>query len=172
MAVASRTATVLTRTMLTIASISLIAIMLVVVADVALRAIFNKPVQGAYDLVSIGLLTMVFFGIGAVIVRGAEILIDLIDVLVPRSFLLGLRLLAAAGTLILFTFLGWSMIGPAQDAWRWGGYSLELGIPVWVQWVIAFIGLAGILLSAALRIVLILRGDDGTAPALVEEGGL
>ena len=69
----------LSRVLHGIAALALVAMMLVVVADVALRFFFNVPVRGSYDLVSLGLLTMVFFGIGPVIARGAEILIDLID---------------------------------------------------------------------------------------------
>lgn len=127
-----------------IASIALIAMMLVVVADVALRFIFNTPVSGAYDLVSAFLLIMVFFGIGPVIASHSEILIDLFDRIAPASIISLFRRTAALGTLLVVLFLGWSMVSPAIDAYRYGGNSLELGLPIWCLWVIAFIGLAGI----------------------------
>lgn len=157
--------------MLWIASLALAAMMLVVVADVVLRFAFNTPVRGAYDVVSIGLLVMVFFGIAPVIVRRGEILIDLIDPFLPRSALRGLGVAAALGTIGVFLFLGWSMIGPALDAHRYGDRSLELGLPVWWLWAVAFVGLAGILWAAVLRLRREVRG--GTPPPHPsEEGGL
>lgn len=144
-----------------IASAALVIMMLVVVGDVVLRAAFNTPVQGAYDIVSIMLLVMVAFGMGPVIVKRAEILIDLIDTLVG---LVGVRLLGAIGSILSFSvivFIIWSMIGPAQDAWRWSGYSLELGVPNWALWVLAFIGLAGVLWAAILQILGFARGQEG-----------
>ncbi len=141
-----------------IASLALVAMMLVVVADVVLRFVFNTPVRGAYDVVSAALLVMVFFGIGPVIARGSEILIDLIDPALPPAGLRALRVIAAVGTLAAFLFIGWSMIEPAQNAWRYGDRSLELGMPVWTLWVVAFAGLLGILLAAARAILTALRG--------------
>lgn len=140
-----------------IASAALVVMMLVVVSDVVLRAAFNTPVQGAYDVVSIALLVMVCFGTGPVIVKRGEILIDLIDTAVgPR----GVRLLGAIGSILSFaviTFIAWSMINPARDAWRWGGYSLELGVPQWALWALAFVGLAGILWAAIVQVLGYLR---------------
>ncbi len=160
------------RVMLWIASLALAAMMLVVVADVVLRFAFNMPVRGAYDLVSIGLLVMVVFGMAPVVARKGEILIDLIDPLLSRGALHLLGLVTIIGTLALFLFLGWAMIGPAIDAWKWGGYSLELGLPVWTLWVVAFIGLAGILWTVVIRLRQTLRGEGDDGPHPTEEGAL
>jgi TRAP-type C4-dicarboxylate transport system permease small subunit len=149
----------ISRLMHIVASIALVAMMLVVVADVALRFIFNTPVRGAYDLVSVFLLIMVFFGIGPVIARNAEILIDLFDRVAPATLIIFLRRTAAIGTLAVVFFLGWSMVDPAFDAYRYGGNSLELGFPVWWLWVVAFIGLAGILWCALLAFIEIWKNN-------------
>jgi TRAP-type C4-dicarboxylate transport system permease small subunit len=133
----------LTRFFHVISSIGLVLMMLVVVGDVCLRFIFNIPIRGAYDMVSVGLMVMVFFGIGPVIASRNEILIDLLDNIIPPSALLAIRKIASIGTFSVFLFIGWSMILPATDAWRYGERSLELGIPIWVLWSIAFIGLLG-----------------------------
>lgn len=153
-----------------VASIALTAMMLVVAADVILRQVFNTPVRGAYDLVSIGLLIMVFFGIGPVITRRSEILIDLVDGFLPGPVLRLLKGVAAIGTLVVFVFLGWAMIGPALDARRYGDRLLELGLPVWWLWAVAFVGLAMIIAATLMRLF---RGGDGeTPPAEREEGAL
>ena len=50
-----------------ISSISLVIMMLIMVADVLLRALFNHPIIGAYYLVGIFLLLTTVFGISIVI---------------------------------------------------------------------------------------------------------
>ena len=149
-----------TRILHGIAAVALVAMMLIVVGDVALRAVFNTPLRGAYDLVSIALLVMVFFGIGPVIMMKREILIDLIDGVVPSQLLRALKALSAILTLAVFLFLGWAMLEPAMNAWRWSARSLELGLPLWLLWLPAFVGLAGILISAALVVRSIAKGQD------------
>ena len=141
-----------TRILHGIASLALVAMMLIVVGDVVLRAVFNTPLRGAYDLVSIALLVMVFFGIGPVIVKNREILIDLFDEFAHARLLHALKALSAVLTLAVFFFIGWAMYEPAMNAWRWGDRSLELGLPLWLLWLPAFVGLAGILISAALAL--------------------
>lgn len=143
-----------------IASVALVVMMLVVVADVVLRFAFDMPVRGAYDMVGIALLIMVFCGIGPVIARRGEILIDLVDTILPARALGILRLCATIGTVGVFLFVGWAMIGPGLDAYRYGDRSLELGLPVWGQWVCAFVGLGGILWAALRRLVAELRKLD------------
>lgn len=165
---------VVAQLMLRVASVALAAITLVIVADVVLRSVFNTPVRGAYDVVTIGLLVMVFFGIATVIDRGAEITVDLIDAVLPAGALRFLALVAALVTVVLVLFLGWSMVAPAVDAWRWGGHSLELGVPEWVRWALAFLGLAGIVWVAILKAVRMANRRDrpGDSVAENEEDGL
>lgn len=154
-----------------VSSLALSIMMLVVVADVALRFFFNTPVRGAYDVVSVCLLIMVFFGIGPVIMQGKEIVIDLFDDVLPVSVLRGFRMNAALGTLAVFIFLGWSMFGPAKDAWRYGDRSLELNLPVWVFWAVAYLGLLG-MAWAAIMAILIFRISEHNQNEDRNSGGL
>ncbi|SPF78483.1 TRAP transporter small permease [Pseudoprimorskyibacter insulae] len=135
-----------------LACLSLVVMMLTVVGDVVLRAVFNMPLQGAYDIVSIALLFMTFFGIIPVVAARGEILIDLIDAVLPPRGLQGLGIVAALTGVVLFAFLTWSMIQPALDAWQWGERSLELGIPKWPLWLVAFAGLIGIFWAYVLQL--------------------
>lgn len=159
----------ITRTMHVMAGIALVVMMLIVVGDVVLRAAFNTPVKGAYDVVSISLLVMTMFGIAPVVAQRREILIDLIDAVLPAAGLRLLALTAAVIGVLLFAFFGWAMIQPALDAWRWGERSLELGIPKWPLYVVAFAGLVGIFWAYVLQ----LRAALDAAPeAPGDEGGL
>lgn len=159
----------LMRAMLWIATVALAVMMLVVVGDVVLRAVFNTPVQGAYDVVAIALLVMVVFGIAPVVAQRGEILIDLVDAVLPAP---ALRLLALAAAVLgvgLFVFCGWAMVTPALDSWRYGDRSLELGVPQWTLWAAAFTGMVGIFWAYLLQ----LRAGLRTPPAAPdEEGGL
>lgn len=141
-----------TRAMHVLAGTALVVMMLVVVADVVLRAVFNMPVKGAYDVVSISLLVMTMFGIAPVVAGRTEILIDLIDAMLPPIGLRILALISALIGLVLFAFFGWAMIQPALDAWNWGERSLELNIPKWPLWVVAFVGLLGIFWAYLLQL--------------------
>jgi len=158
-----------TSIMLSIAGGALVIMMLVVVADVVLRAGFNIPVRGTYDVVSIALLVMVMFGMAPVVARRGEILIDLIDDFLPAWALRVLSLIAAMLGVGLFAFCGWSMIGPAMDAWRYGDRSLELGVPQWALWLAAFSGMVGIFWG---YLVQLRTSSAGATHAPTEEGGV
>lgn len=159
----------ISRISLRVACVALCVMMLVVVADVVLRAVFNMPIKGAYDVVSTALLVMAMFGMGPVVAQRGEILIDLIDIVAPLVMLRALALLAALIGMGLFVFFGWAMIDPALDAWRWGEHSLELGLPKWPLWGVTFVGLAGVFLGYLLQLRAALRSPP-LAPT--EEGGL
>lgn len=152
-----------------LAGVALVVMMLAVVLDVALRHLTGHPLRGSYDVVSFTLLVVVYFGIGGVILRGAEISIDLLDALLPARVLAALKLIAMVLTLATMAFATWAMIGPALDSHRYGDRSLELGLPVWWLWVAAFIGIAGICIAALARLLLewsvVLKpGDEGMEP--------
>ena len=146
-----------------IAGVALCVMMLVVVGDVVLRAVFNTPIQGAYDVVSIALLIMTMFGTAPVVAQRGEILIDLIDSFIPRSMRRVLALIAAVGGASVFLFFGWSMIAPAMDAWQWGERSLELGIKKWLLWTAAYVGLVGILWGYFVQLRRVVAGQAGAA---------
>ncbi len=131
---------------------ALVAMMLIIVADVFMRYTFNAPIPGSYDLVGIALAVMVFFGLAQVISARAEITIDIVDNLTPPGFVRVLKLVAglvAAGVLI---FVFWSMIGPMLSAHRYGDRSLELNLPVWLTWAVSLVGLSGAVAAAVLMI--------------------
>lgn len=153
-----------------VSSIALVIMMLVVVADVALRFMFNLPVRGAYDVVSVCLLIMVFFGIAPVVYRGKEIVIDLVDTALPPTALRGLRTIAAFMAICVLLFIAWSMYGPTLDAWRYGDRSLELNLPIWMFWVAAFIGLAGVIWASVAALWLIVSEPQASLDQQSGEG--
>lgn len=145
------------------AGAALIVMMLVTVADVFMRYIFNAPVRGSYELVEICLLISVFFALPQVISTGQEIVIDLIDGLMPPGAVSLLKTAAALATAAVLLFLVWSMLQPATEAYSYGDVKLELGFPVWILWSLALFGLANSLI-ASLFALSTWHGSDGRHP--------
>lgn len=133
---------------LKLAMLALVAMMLIIVADVFMRYAFNAPIPGTYDLVGILLAIMVFFGLARVISDRAEITIDIVDNLGSASLVRLLTLIAGFVALGILVFIFWSMIGPMIGAYRYGDRSLELNMPVWITWVLSLLGLSGAVLAA------------------------
>lgn len=155
--------------MLWIACAALVVMMITVVGDVALRALFNRPIRGTYDVVNMTLLVMVTFGIAPVVAERSEILIDLIDAMLPPAALRALALLAGTIGICIFAFCGWAMLAPARDAWQYGDRSLELGVPQWLLWAATFCSILGIFWAYLLQLRASLRAPG---PPNSEEGGL
>lgn len=136
------------RLQLWLAAIALVALMLVTVADVFLRYLFNRPVRGSYDFVESTLLIFVFHGMAATFFNRRHIVIDLIDAAVgvwARAVLIRLADLLA---LLCLALLIWAMLTPAMQAYAYGDMKLELRLPIYILWIVALVGLAGTLFCA------------------------
>jgi TRAP-type C4-dicarboxylate transport system permease small subunit len=131
-----------------LAMCALMAMMLVTVADVALRYLFNRPIQSSYDIVESALVVFVFHGMASVFLRRKHIAIDLIDSLVgPRIAMLLIRFSDVLAVVILIGF-AWAMITPALQAYEYGDYKIQLGIPLYTLWIVALIGMVGTIVCA------------------------
>lgn len=137
----------LQRAQLRLAALALIVMMLVTVADVTLRYLFNRPIHGSYDLVESTLVIFVFNGLSAVFLSRQNIVIDLIDSLVGRLTVTVLIRLSDLLSLLALVILTSAMAMPALQAYSYGDRKLELGLPLYVLWIFAIVGMAGAILS-------------------------
>ena len=96
-------------------ALSLAAMMLITVADVSSRALFNKPITGAYDLVQLFLVGTVFLSVPDVFWRGENIVIDLVDHIGRPVGVAWLKALASVTALIFLAVLAWRMVPPALE---------------------------------------------------------
>lgn len=152
----------LTRAGMGLASVALVAMMMVIVVDVAMRHTLNTPLPGVYDMVSVLLLIMVFSGMAQVVLSQSEILIDLLDTILSGRIVKILRILAAFLTAGLSVYLLVAMVGPARSAYQYGDRLLELGLPVWILWIVAFVGVAVVAMAGWVRFTAEL-GSPGAA---------
>ncbi|TWC76372.1 TRAP-type C4-dicarboxylate transport system permease small subunit [Rhizobium sp. SJZ105] len=150
------------RAMHNIAAIGLCLMMLVVVLDVFLRSIFNAPLPGSYDLVGFFLLIMTMAGLGVVVAKKAEVLVDLVDAVLAPTVIKLLSVVSAILGILAFGFFAWAMVDPAIGSWRWGEKSLELGVPKWPLYVIAFLGIVGVVFGYTVQLRAALRPDAET----------
>lgn len=143
-----RVANRLQRAQLWLAATALAIMMIVTVADVLLRYALNRPIRGSYELVEAMLVVFVFHGIAATFFNRSNIVIDLIDSFVGRSAVLWLARLSDIASIGGLLLLIWAMWGQADLAWQYGDRKLELGLPIWVLWGVALVGMAGAVIAA------------------------
>ena len=142
----------LQRIQLWLAAVALTILMMVTVADVFLRYLFNSPVRGSYDMVESMLLVFVFNGMAAGFFMRRHVVIDLIDAAVGRRGTIVLIRIADVLSVICLALLMWAMLQPAMQAYDYGDRKLELNLPIYVLWIVALAGLAGTLICAVIAL--------------------
>ena len=142
----------LQRVQLWLAALALVILMMITVADVTLRYLFNSPVRGSYDMVESMLLVFVFNGMAAGFFLRRHVVIDLIDAAVGRRGAIVLIRIADVLSVICLALLMWAMLQPAMQAYDYGDRKLELNLPIYVLWIVALAGLAGTLICALIAL--------------------
>jgi len=131
----------------------LTAMMLITVTDVSSRALFNKPITGAYDLVQLFLVGTVFLSIPDVFLRDENIVIDFIDYIAGRAAVDVLKVIANLAGLVFLAVLAWQMVAPALDSMTFHEVSPDLAIPMIVHWSLM---IAGIMLTLPMAAFMLL----------------
>jgi TRAP-type C4-dicarboxylate transport system permease small subunit len=138
---------------LRLAAVALLTMMTGTVLDVFFRYAFNKPLRISYDLVESMLVIYVFHGISSVFLARRNIVIDVIDSLVGPRILRVLAVIADIVSVMCLLLFIWGMCQPAMQAFQYGDRKLELGIPLYVLWGFALVGIFGTLVCAMAALV-------------------
>lgn len=133
---------------LRLASIALMIMMVVTLADVFMRYVFNSPIRGTYELVEAMLVIFVFHGMSTAFLQRRNIAIDLIDTFAHRYIVTALIRLSDALTIVTLGLFAYAMITPAMQSYSYGEVKMELQVPIWWMWAVALIGIAGAILCA------------------------
>jgi TRAP-type C4-dicarboxylate transport system permease small subunit len=131
-----------------VAAIILLAMMMINVVDVGLRASINEPIFGTYEIVEFMLAAVAFLAIPEVFLRDQHITVELIDHVVPQWLTDTLR---AFGTLcgLAFVFLlFWHMIQPALDYIEFNEITMDLQMPLIWKAVAIMTGFGAAVLTA------------------------
>ena len=140
-----------------IATLALIGMMMISVADVSMAKLFSHPITGTYDIVETTLVFSVFLGIPATFLHHGNIVVDVVDFFVSKETVRRLKKLAAVCSFIFLVLLAWNMLPQAQDAFRFGDKKPELGLPLYVLWIPMLLGTC---LSAIAVVVEALQKKD------------
>ena len=131
-----------------VASLFLAAMMLLTVGDVVLRAFFNVPVRGTFELVELLLACTFFLALPAAFLRDEHLVVDLIDARAPQA-VPALRRIAAAIAIAVLLTMAWQGIRAARDVWSFGDVSSDLSIPKVLYWIPVLVGMIGAVIAAA-----------------------
>ncbi len=132
------------RTLLVGAAVLGFALSFLVVADVIGRGVFNSPVKGTPELVSISIVIICFLQAAYAIRSGSMLNVDFITTHFPLRLQ---SILAMAGAIVGVLFFGlvcWGSIEPLGHAWTSDEYEGEgaLRVPSWPAKLVIVVGTA------------------------------
>ena len=145
-----------------IAAAFLAAMMLLTVADVVLRAVFNTPIRGTLEIVELLLAWTFFLALPAVFLRDENILVDLIDTMAPRA-VPGLRRFAGAVGVAVLAVMAWQGWKAAAETLVFNDVTSDLSIHRLVYWVPVLAGMIGSALAALWMLLGALASTFGLA---------
>jgi TRAP-type C4-dicarboxylate transport system permease small subunit len=128
--------------------------MLLTVADVALRALFNRPIHGAFELVELCLACTIFIALPAVFLRDEHLVVDVVDQLARPALVRLLDLFGALASLAVLAVMFWRMVPLARDMQEFGDVTADLSIPKLFYWIPVLVGVGA---SALATLVFIVR---------------
>lgn len=122
--------------------------MLLTVADVLLRALFNFPIRGTLEIIELLLACAFFLALPAAFLRDEHIVVDVVDAVAPRAVAF-LRRSAEVVAIVVIALMAWEGWKAAKDTLVFNDVTSDLGISKFYYWVPVLIGLAGGGLAAA-----------------------
>ena len=122
---------------------SVIALMmLITIADIVGRRVFNQPLSGTYELSQFMLVIVVFFSIVHCEFQRGHIAIDLVTCRFRKRTQDILASIMYVFFLVTFCLLTWQLVSQAIDVWQINRMSAELRIPIFPFVLIAAFGCA------------------------------
>jgi TRAP-type C4-dicarboxylate transport system permease small subunit len=166
---------VLVRGLTVVGAASLAAMMLWTIADVGLRAVAHRALDGTVAIVETLLVLVAFFALADCMARDDTIRVDILDNNVGRRTLGWLKLFGDVATLAFLGLLVFTLTTPLTDAWRFGDVKPDVPVPIWALLAAIEVALVAAALVVAARILRSLRdrfaGSRGRVTAASRDGG-
>lgn len=142
------------------AAMFLAAVTALTFVSVFLRYLFAWSIPDSYDISAQLLGILIFWGIAGTSYRGDHITVDLIWSVVPKGARHALDVFANAVTLAAIAVLTWMMAEKVLSTRADQVRTFDTGLPVWVFYLVAWLGLAAAVLLTLIRFVrLVLRPE-------------
>jgi TRAP-type C4-dicarboxylate transport system permease small subunit len=145
-----------------VAALILVFMMLLTVVAVLSRQLFDAPLLGLVDLSELALVACIFVAMPGVFLRDENIVVDVVDHVVPRRVTHVLRMFGLVLTLAFLGFTAITMIEPARTMFNRDRYTLVLEIDLSYFWVPILFGF--FLASAATLWLIVHRLIHGGPP--------
>ena len=151
-----------------LASFFLVCMLLIIVVDVLLRQLFDYPALAtvSFDLVELFFVMVIFLTIPAVFLKDENIVVDVIDHLIPKRLVNCLRLLSNFLSLVFICVLLSQVMQPFLDSIRFGDHTLNLEIPKFIHAIPILISLICIIPVIIVVITRTLRAADQSKTTL------
>ena len=133
----------------------LLVIMMVIVVDVVLRYFFSSPLSWSYDLISIYLVTLVFFlALADTFRRGGHIRVDLFEFLRGSRLLTAAEIIGLCAALLFFGLILQQMVMHGLEAFL-ANEVLDGAIPwpTWPPYLAGALGVGLLIVRLALSVV-------------------
>jgi TRAP-type C4-dicarboxylate transport system permease small subunit len=145
----------ITRALLAAAAAIIFCLGFLVCADIFGRAIFNSPVKGTPEVVSMSIVIICFLLAGYAVQSGSMIYTNVFSGLFGVRGDAFARLLSALLGILFFGLIVWGSYEPTLHAWASGEYEGEgaLRVPVWPARVAVIVGSGLVVVSYALLAV-------------------
>ena len=125
--------------------------MLLTVADVVLRAAFNRPIRGTFELIELLLACTFFLALPAVFLRDEHLVVDIVDPIAPR-WVPRLRRLAEVIAIPVLAVMAWEGWKAAAETLVFHDVTSDLSIHRLLYWVPVLFGLIGGAVAAVVMI--------------------
>jgi TRAP-type C4-dicarboxylate transport system permease small subunit len=134
-----------------VASVALVAMMLLTVADVVGRYCFNRPIRGVWEIVGLTMVLAGTWGWGYCQMQKGHVRVDIILGRFPRKIQTIIQIVAYLIGFVVFSLMSWRAFLLAADYLTRGraGVTDILEIPYYPIWLALVIG-AGLLALTAL----------------------
>lgn len=133
------------------AAVFLAAVTALTFISVLLRYVFSWSIPDSYDLSSLGLGILIFWGIASASYRGEHITVDLLHGFVPPSVKRAIDSFAAIVTLVCLVIFTWMVAIKVINTRADNVSTFDLRQPVWIYYFIAWIGLAAAIILMVIR---------------------
>lgn len=130
-----------------VASVILLAMMLLTAVDVVARYGFNRPLRGAFEVTELMLLVLIFAGLPLVSFTDEHALMDFIDRLLPSRAQRALEGLVQGVCAAIMFLLAWQVWLKADRIWGYRDTTdvLRIVYGPFVYFMAVTIGLAGLI---------------------------
>jgi TRAP-type C4-dicarboxylate transport system permease small subunit len=133
--------------------------------SVILRYFFSWGIPDAYDVTSLLLGVLIFWGMAVASYRGDHITVDLLWSAMPRPVQRAMDVFSALITLVGMAAFTWMFAEKVLNTRAAHTGTFDLRQPVWIYYFIAWIGLAAAVLLLLLRTLRLLLAPEKLAPA-------